>query len=56
MTVQNCAKVAAVNACESCLPGFVLKTENGNTNCIAHTKANCALFEQTGTYPCITCN
>ena len=56
LNVQNCLTYASKDACETCLPNYKLKTENGTTTCEAFTKANCQIFDQSGTNPCLKCN
>ena len=56
LNVNNCAQVASKDACESCLNGFRLKTDNGKTTCESFTKPNCITYEQNGTNPCTLCS
>jgi len=53
----NCLTYSAINACATCAAGKGLKTDsNGNTNCVDHGIANCAVATTTFPFTCTACN
>ena len=52
---NNCTSYFNTYRCASCLPGHVLKEDEGVTNCEPHVSEGCAKIDINPPYPCLAC-